>query len=43
LIGELVNIFDEPYTAFQRFGSAGRLLQYEEYGITAKFGVKATF
>ena len=43
LIAELVNIFDEPYTAFQRFGGASRLLQYEEYGITAKFGVKATF
>lgn len=43
LIGELVNIFDRPYTAYQRFGGGDRLLQYEEYGITAKFGVKATF
>jgi len=43
LIGEVVNIFDEPYTAYQRFGGADRLLQYEEYGITVKFGVKATF
>jgi len=43
LVGELVNLFDEPYTAYQRFGGADRLLQYEEYGITAKFGVNATF
>ncbi len=43
LIGELVNILDEPYTAYNRFGGSQRLMQYEEYGITAKFGVKATF
>lgn len=42
-IGELVNIFDEPFTAYQRFQGRDRLLQYEEYGITAKFGVKASF
>ena len=43
LVGELVNIFDEPYTAYQRFEGRNRLLQYEEYGITAKFGVRASF
>lgn len=43
LIGELVNILDEPYTAFNRFGGGSRLLQYEEYGITAKFGVRVNF
>lgn len=42
-IGELVNIFDEPFTAYQQFEGRDRLLQYEEYGITAKFGVKASF
>lgn len=43
LVGELVNIFDEPYTAYQRFEGRDRLLQYEEYGITARFGVRASF
>ena len=43
LVGELVNIFDEPYTAYNRYGGRDRLLQYEEYGVTAKFGVRASF
>lgn len=43
VIGELVNILDEPYTAYNHFGGSERLLQYEEYGITAKLGVKVTF
>ncbi|MBB4630803.1 TonB-dependent receptor [Sphingosinicella soli] len=43
LIGEVVNILDEPYTAYNTFGGRERLYQYEEYGITAKFGVKANF
>ena len=43
LVGELVNILDEPYTAYQRYEGRDRLLQYEEYGLTAKFGVRASF
>lgn len=43
LVGELVNILDEPYTAYARFGGRDRLYQYEEYGLTAKFGVKVGF
>jgi TonB-dependent receptor len=43
LVGELVNILDEPYTTYQRFEGRDRLMQYEEYGITAKFGVRASF
>ncbi|MGE4322888.1 MAG: TonB-dependent receptor [Sphingobium sp.] len=42
-VGELVNIFDQPYTAYQRYEGRNRLLQYEEYGMTAKFGVRASF
>jgi TonB-dependent receptor len=43
LFGEWVNVTDEPYFAYQNFGGSRRLLQYEEYSWTAKFGVKATF
>ncbi|MEZ5708605.1 MAG: TonB-dependent receptor [Blastomonas sp.] len=40
LFGEVINITDEPYFAYQARDNRRRLLQYEEYGITAKFGVK---
>ncbi len=43
LFAKLVNLNDEPFLAFQRGPSADRLLQYEEYSWTGKFGVKATF
>ena len=43
LVGEVVNIFDEPYIAYQNFGGRNRLLQYEEYGPTFKFGARASF
>lgn len=43
LVGEVVNILDEPYTAYQNFEGRQRLLQYEEYGITTKLGVRASF
>ena len=43
LFGELVNINDATYTAYQRGPGRDRLLQYEEYGWTAKFGFKANF
>lgn len=43
LFVEWVNLFNEPYTAYQRGPLSRNLLQYEEYGWTAKFGAKATF
>lgn len=43
LFAEWVNVFDEPYYAYQRGPTTRRLLQYEEYGWTAKFGVRANF
>lgn len=41
--GELVNLFDRPYVAYQQGPVRDRLLQYEEYGITAKFGARVNF
>jgi len=43
IFGEMVNINDATYTAYQEGPGRNRLLQYEEYGWTAKFGVKANF
>ena len=43
IFGELVNLNDATYTAFQEGPDRDRLLQYEEYSWTAKFGVKANF
>lgn len=43
VFAKLVNLTDEPYLAFQRGPEANRLLQYEEYSWTGKFGIKATF
>src|SRR5690606_11289037 len=43
LVAEVVNILDEPYTAYHNFEGRQRLLQYEEYGLTTKLGVKASF
>lgn len=43
LFAEWVNVTDEPYFAYQNFGGSRRLLQYEEYSWTAKFGVTANF
>ena len=43
LFAELVNINDATYTAYQKGPGRERLLQYEEYGWTAKFGFKANF
>jgi TonB-dependent receptor len=40
LFAELINITDEPYFAYQNFQNARRNLQYEDYGLTAKFGAK---
>ena len=43
LFGELVNLNDATYTAYQRGPGRNRLLQYEEYSWTAKFGVRLNF
>lgn len=43
VFADFVNMGDEPYVAYQRGPKGDRLLQYEEYSWTGKFGVKATF
>jgi TonB-dependent receptor len=43
LFAEWVNVTDAPYFAYQNFAGAKRLLQYEKYSWTAKFGVSASF
>lgn len=43
VFADLVNMGDEPYVAYQRGPKGDRLLQYEEYSWTGKFGVRATF
>lgn len=43
LYAEFVNLGDEPYVAYQRFGGAERLLQYETYSWTSKLGVRVSF
>ncbi|WEK46020.1 MAG: TonB-dependent receptor [Candidatus Andeanibacterium colombiense] len=40
---DVININNAKYFAYQNFGGAQRLLQYEEYGPTFKFGAKVTF
>ena len=40
---EWVNVTDAPYFAYQQFEGRRRLLQYEDYSWTAKFGVSANF
>lgn len=43
LFGELVNLGDEPYLAYQKGPNGDRLLQYEEYSWTGKVGVRLTY
>nr|WP_239019808.1 TonB-dependent receptor [Sphingomonas suaedae] len=43
LFAEWINVTDAPYFAYQNFGGQKRILQYEEYSWTAKFGVSAKF
>ncbi|MES2495251.1 MAG: TonB-dependent receptor [Pseudomonadota bacterium] len=43
VFAEWVNVTDRPYFAYQNLNSGRRLLQYEEYSWTAKFGVTANF
>ncbi|MDF0546216.1 TonB-dependent receptor [Sphingobium sp. H39-3-25] len=43
LFAEWINVTDAPYYAYQNFAGSRRLLQYEQYNWTAKFGVSASF
>ncbi|WP_315759845.1 TonB-dependent receptor [Sphingomonas sp. Y38-1Y] len=43
LFGEWVNINNAKYVAYQSGPGSRRLLQYEEYGPTLKFGLRANF
>jgi len=43
LYAEWVNINNARYFAYQNFDNRKRLLQYEEYGSTFKFGAKVNF
>lgn len=43
LFAEWVNVTNAPYFAYQNYAGSRRLLQYEEYNWTAKFGVAARF
>ena len=43
LFADWVNVTDAPYYAYQNYEGAKRLLQYEKYSWTAKFGVSANF
>lgn len=43
LFAEWINVTDAPYFAYQNYAGSRRLLQYEEYNWTAKFGVTASF
>jgi TonB-dependent receptor len=43
IFAEWVNVTDAPYFAYQQFEGRRRLLQYEDYSWTAKFGVSANF
>lgn len=40
---EWINITDEPYFAYQNYNGQRRLLQYEEYSWTMKFGARMRF
>lgn len=43
LFADWVNVNNAKYYAYQDFAGAKRLLQYEEYGSTVKFGARMTF
>ncbi len=43
LFAEFVNLTNAPYVAFQRGPGAPRLLQFEEYRLTARLGARASF
>ncbi|MBX3594162.1 TonB-dependent receptor [Sphingomonas sp.] len=43
IFADWINVTDAPYFAYQNYEGAKRLLQYEKYSWTAKFGVSANF
>ncbi|MGE4429825.1 MAG: TonB-dependent receptor, partial [Sphingobium sp.] len=43
LFAEWVNVNNAKYFAYQNFNSRRRLLQFEKYGPTVKFGAKVNF
>ena len=43
LFADVVNVNNAKYYAYQNVAGAQRLLQYEEYGPTVKFGARVTF
>lgn len=43
VFAQFANLNDEPFVAFQSGPRADRLLQYEEYSWTGKFGIQANF
>ncbi|KQM21797.1 TonB-dependent receptor [Novosphingobium sp. Leaf2] len=43
LFADWVNVNNAKYYAYQNYAGAQRLLQYEEYGSTVKFGARVTF
>lgn len=43
VFAEWINVTDAPYFAYQNFAGSRRLLQYEDYSWTIKFGVSANF
>lgn len=43
LFADWVNVNNAKYFAYQNFEGSKRLLQYEEYNWTAKFGISASF
>jgi TonB-dependent receptor len=43
LFADWVNVNNAKYYAYQDFAGAKRLLQYEEYGSTVKFGARVSF
>ncbi|WP_404479451.1 TonB-dependent receptor [Novosphingobium sp. BL-52-GroH] len=43
LFADWVNVNNAKYYAYQDFAGAQRLLQYEEYGSTVKFGARVSF
>lgn len=43
VFAEWINVTNEPYFAYQNYAGGKRVLQFEEYNWTAKFGVTANF
>jgi len=43
VFAEWINVTDAPYFAYQQYEGRRRLLQYEDYSWTAKFGISANF